>query len=225
MDRKQEEDVLRITEHYVAEVHAGRQPRLSDYLRRYPQYAVQITDFVAYYHAVEAELPMEVPGEAVMQSREMPVLSEGSRAALAHALERIERDEAVSVNMGMTLQEMAHKQGFSLSRLATEVGLSLDIVEKLVGVRVMIDVGTVPQEVFRRIARALQEPVEMVQEQMGWQGGRSNRLQLADARAAYKAKERSTDDVQSFREAIEQSTQLSAEQKMVWDDILTREKL
>jgi hypothetical protein len=49
--------VLRITASYVAEVEAGLHPRLSDYLARYPQYADAIADFVAYYHAVEADLP------------------------------------------------------------------------------------------------------------------------------------------------------------------------
>jgi hypothetical protein len=57
MDREQEEAVLRITASYVAELEAGLHPRLSDYLARYPQYAEAIADFVAYYHAVEAELP------------------------------------------------------------------------------------------------------------------------------------------------------------------------
>jgi hypothetical protein len=57
MDREQEEAVLRITALYVAELEAGLHPRLSDYLARYPQYAGAIADFVAYYHAVEADLP------------------------------------------------------------------------------------------------------------------------------------------------------------------------
>jgi hypothetical protein len=57
MDREQEEAVLRITASYVAEMEAGLRPRLSDYLARYPQYAGAIADFVAYYHAVEADLP------------------------------------------------------------------------------------------------------------------------------------------------------------------------
>jgi hypothetical protein len=52
MDSK-EEEVQRITARYVAETRAGRHPKLSEYIRRYPQYADAIADFVAYYHAIE----------------------------------------------------------------------------------------------------------------------------------------------------------------------------
>src|SRR5262249_30289942 len=85
MDRQQEEDVLRITAQYVAEVQAGQQPRLSDYLVRYPHYADAITDFVTYYHAVEADLPLEAVSEACgahfnsfEPTGELPELSEAS---------------------------------------------------------------------------------------------------------------------------------------------------
>lgn len=39
MDREQEEAILRITAQYVAEVRAGQEPKVSDYLARYPQFA------------------------------------------------------------------------------------------------------------------------------------------------------------------------------------------
>ncbi len=52
--RERDEVVLRITARYVAQVQQGQQPRLSDYLARYPHYADAIADFVAYYHAIEA---------------------------------------------------------------------------------------------------------------------------------------------------------------------------
>jgi len=88
MDRAQEEDVLRITAQYVAELQAGRQPRLGDYLARYPQYAGAISEFVAYYHAVEADLP----GEALSEQKQgqplaatLPQLSDRSRVALERA--------------------------------------------------------------------------------------------------------------------------------------------
>ncbi len=63
MHREQELSLLHITAQYVAEVQAGQQPRLSDYLARYPRYANAIADFVAYYHAVEeAMASMEAIG-------------------------------------------------------------------------------------------------------------------------------------------------------------------
>ena len=77
MAREYDDAVLRITARYVAEVRAGHQPRLSDYLARYPQYAEAITDFVAYFHAVEVDIPAT--------TNIMPPLSEQSRSALDQA--------------------------------------------------------------------------------------------------------------------------------------------
>src|SRR2546421_13017191 len=61
MDREQEEAILRITAQYVDEVRAGQRPKVSDYLARYPQYAAEIADFVAYYHTVEPPPPPATP--------------------------------------------------------------------------------------------------------------------------------------------------------------------
>jgi len=74
MHREQEEAVQRITARYIAELRAGRHPRLSDYLSRYPRYAGAITDFVTNYHAIEKSMPEE--------AESMPPLSEASRAVL-----------------------------------------------------------------------------------------------------------------------------------------------
>jgi hypothetical protein len=80
MDREQEEAVQRITERYLAELRAGQQPTVGDYVARYPQYANDIADFVAYYHAFEADV-----SETMMPAP----LSELSRYALQRALERV----------------------------------------------------------------------------------------------------------------------------------------
>ncbi len=144
MDR-QEEDVLHITAQYVAEVQAGQQPRLSDYLVRYPHYADAITDFVTYYHAVEEDLPVEYlsprqdsPFTAASVG-ELPQLSETSRAALQRAWKHIEQHERMPTNLDTTLLTIASKQGLSMSQLAAKIGLSSDIVEKLAGTRLLIE--------------------------------------------------------------------------------------
>ena len=54
MYKKYDETIERITAHYVAEYQAGRQPKLSDYIQRYPGYADAIAGFVSYYHLLEA---------------------------------------------------------------------------------------------------------------------------------------------------------------------------
>ncbi len=224
MDRAQEEDVLRITAQYVAELQAGRQPRLGDYLARYPQYAEAISEFVAYYHAVEADLP----GEALSEQEQgqplaatLPQLSDSSRAALERAWERISLRELAPGDVNTTLLAVANRQGLSLAQVASEVGLSGDIVEKLIGVQPTIKAATIPQEVFRRLAHILHQPLEAIQAYFGLAG----RLQVAETPTAYNMETQPDARQQSFREAIEQSEQLPGEQKVAWRDILSSEGL
>jgi transcriptional regulator with XRE-family HTH domain len=212
MDREQEEDVLRVTAQYMAELQAGHQPRLSDYLVRYPQYADAISEFVTYYHAVEAGLTEESPGES--HTGTLPQLSDSSRMALERAWERI---EAAQTDLGTTLLMTINKRGLSLSQLATEVGLSEDIVAKLIAVRPLIEATTLPQELLRRLAHVLRQPLSTLQTYFGY----SSQLQAAETRAPYHTEAQT----QSFREALEQSAQLSDEQKEYWREILMREGL
>ena len=123
MDREQEEAVQRITARYVAEQRAGHHPRLSDYLSRYPQFADAITDFVTYYHAIEANIPEEI---GVVSP-----LSQATRVALDEARRRVLRPESVAPAVNAPLQKAANNAGKSFSQLAVEIGLSLDILEKL----------------------------------------------------------------------------------------------
>jgi len=224
MDRAQEEDVLRITEQYVAELEAGRQPRLGDYLARYPQYAGAISEFVAYYHAVEADLP----GEALSEQKQgqplaatLPQLSDSSRVALERAWERISPRELAPGDVNTTLLAVANRQELSLAQVASEVGLSGDIVEKLIGLQPTIKAATVPQEVFRRLAHVLHQPLEAIQAYFGLAG----RLQVAEAPTVYNMETQPDARQQSFREAIEQSEQLPDEQRAAWRDILLSEGL
>ncbi len=224
MDRAQEEDVLRITAQYVAELQAGRQPRLGDYLARYPQYAGAISEFVAYYHAVEADLP----GEALSEQKQgqplaatLPQLSDRSRVALERAWERISPRELATDDVNTTLLAVANRQELSLAQVASEVGLSGDIVEKLIGVQPTIKAATIPQEVFRRLAHVLHQPLEAIQAYFGLAG----RLQVAENPTVYNMETQPDARQQSFREAIEQSEQLPGEQKAAWRDILSSEGL
>lgn len=226
MDREQEEAVLHITADYVAEVQAGHAPRLSDYLVRYPQYADEIAEFVTYYHAVEADLP----GESLV----MPSLSERSSVAVGRAWERIERSDRASSDSLATLLAIASRRHLSLVELAVKSGLSQDIIEKLE--QRMVAASTLPQELLRRLATIVEVPVGVIaacfglssHSQMGESGNVAAslaRAKLAESPASYKMGEASDVQGHSFRETIEQSPQLSDEQKAIWRDILSREGL
>jgi hypothetical protein len=206
MDREQEEAVQRITARYVAELHAGHQPRLSDYLSRYPRYADAITDFVTYYHATEKNIPEE--------AESMPPLSETSRAVL----NRLWNQALPSTNNSLmtTVHMAANKQGKLVAQLALEIGLSIEILDKLD--RHIIDAATIPKELCKRLANTLQQSLSVIEIYLGLA---TSKPLLAETPPSYRVEGHS----ESFREAIEQSTQLSNEQKDTWRLILTREGL
>jgi hypothetical protein len=215
MDREQEEAVQRITARYIAELHAGHQPHLSDYLSRYPQYADEITDFVAYYHAAEMDIPEE--------SDSIPALSQTSRAAMDDAWKRVLHSESVNNTLVVTLQVMANNQGKSFPQLALEIGLSIDILEKLE--RHIIDTATIPKEVYRRLAKALQQPLIAIEMHLGLAERKQLTQGLAEEPATYRMEVQSNVQAQSFREAVEQSMRLPNEQKDAWRAILIEEGL
>ena len=217
MDREQEEAVQRITARYVAEQRAGHHPRLRDYLSRYPQFADAITDFVTYYHAIEANIPEEI---GVVSP-----LSQATRVALDEAWRRVLRPDSVATTVNSSLQKAANNAGKSFSQLAAEIGLSLDILKKLE--QHIIDAATVPYEVLHRLASALLQPLVVVEMYLGFAEHGQLAQVVAEAPAPYCVDEQpmTTIQTQSFREAIEQSTQLSDEQKGAWRSILEKEGL
>src|SRR5258708_7692198 len=140
MHREQELSLLHITAQYVAEVQAGQQPRLSDYLTRYPRYANAIADFVAYYHAFEEAIP---PGDAaphptdainrVSTSRAINCSSscnEGTfdELTLEGTQQGEQAGELASAGTMTTLLRTASGQRLLPSRLAAELDLSIDII-------------------------------------------------------------------------------------------------
>jgi len=215
MDREQEEVVQRITARYIAELRAGNQPRLGDYLSRYPQYADAITDFVAYYHAAEVDIPEEKDS--------IPPLSQASREALVIAWKRVLHSESGANTSLVTLRVMADNQRKSFLQLALEIGLSIEILEKLE--RHIIDTATIPKEVCKRLAAALQQPLSAIERCLGIAEHTQRTQHLAEEQATYRMEAQSNDQAQSFRETVEQSMRLSNEQKDAWRAILTEEGL
>ena len=216
MDREQEEAVLRITAQYVAEVRAGHQPKLSDYLARYPQFAAEIADFVAYYYTVEVDLP----GETSITS---PLVGD-FHIATDPAWRSILQHGATSTSNLATLLVTVNRQRLTLSQLADKVGLSVDVVAKLEQRK--IAASSIPKEMYKRLAEALQQPMRAIEAYFeSFNEQSSYRSQVAEAQVAYQVNELPAIPVQSFREALEESVQLSGEQKHVWFDVLNHEGL
>ncbi len=216
MDREQEEAILRITAQYVDEVRAGQRPKVSDYLARYPQYAGEIADFVAYYHTVEVDLP----GETSITSP----LAENFRIAVGSARKRVLQPEAQSTHKLTTLLVTLDKQRLTPGQLADKIGLSVDIVAKLEQRK--IAASSIPMEMYKRLAEVLQQPVRAIEAYFEPLSGRSSyRQQVAETQVGYQVNEPPGIPTQSFREALEESVQLSKEQKQTWYDMLNHEGL
>jgi hypothetical protein len=216
MDREREEAILRITAQYVEEVKGGHQPRLSTYIMRYPQYAAEISDFVAYYHAFEADLPAEpdIP----------PELTESFHIAKDYAWQRVLQSEKIATKKLSTLFITTHGQRLTLTQVAAKLNVSEDIVEKLE--QHAIKASTIPRELVHRLSETLQQPIRAIQAYLETGNGRIHQgQQVAEANALYHVNEHPATQAQSFREAIEASEALSPEQKSTWHHILDDENL
>ena len=114
MNSKQKEAVQRITAQYVAEVHAGHKPKASAYMARYPQYANEIADFIAYFHAFEEDVSVE--------SHAVPVLPTAFRIAMDSANARITPEQLhTHDDLPPHLPQVAEAQGsYQLNELAAE---------------------------------------------------------------------------------------------------------
>jgi len=89
----------------------------------------------------------------------MPPLSETSRAVL----DRLWNQALPSTNNSLmtTVHMAANKQGKFVAQLALEIGLSVEILDKLD--RHIIDAATIPKELCKRLANALQQSLSVIE--------------------------------------------------------------
>ncbi len=154
----------------------------------------------------------------------LPPLSENARLALDQAWRRVSQareSHESQMNAPLTIQEVARRRQKSLSQLAGEVGLSVDVLEKLA--RQAVNAATIPQEVLRRLARALELPPDIVAGFFSSRAARGSAPGIAEATAEYVVGEQH--QAQSFREALEESIAPSNGQKEAWRELLDREGL
>lgn len=214
MSEEPEEAILRITARYVAEVRAGQQPGVGDYIACYPQYRNAIVDFALYYHAVEAN--------GVEEFHAMP-LSEVSRVTLERVVRALPPAHATKPVTSLLTSD-AYR--FTSSQLALQLDVSIDIVQLLE--LHAIDAATIPYELYTRLAMTLHQPVSAVQAYLASppnvlnRSGENRQLRVAEKQAQYPAQE---ERGQAFRHVLESSALVSVEQKSRWHAILTLEDL
>lgn len=134
-------ELLAIEEHFAEAFRTGAGPRLSDYLRRYPAYAEQLTDFMS---AFLAEAAWESDGvDAAEQSAEGPGLSPGTQRALdairagldalspTGELLRVAEERATYVTQPESPEAPTETEYVTLAALAGRLDLSAEEVKEL----------------------------------------------------------------------------------------------
>ncbi len=71
--RERQFEIDRICAAYADEVESGRNPDPKDYLTRYPQYAVELADYIITYHLSLADLPERL--DALLRTGPGPVMT------------------------------------------------------------------------------------------------------------------------------------------------------
>jgi hypothetical protein len=220
MNNEQYDAIFRITARYVAAVQAGEEPILSEYIARYPQYADEIADFVAYYHSFEATVPLA--------STAHTLLAPFPQVDLPRPEEHM-HFEPLSVAT-MTTLLATEQRHFTLSELARKLDLSVDIVALLE--QRAIDPATLPFELYRRIALVLHQPISAIQAYLARTPRRTraareklSSMKVAEKAAHYHVPGELSSLEHSFRHIVVESLWLSPEQRETWETILTLESL
>lgn len=218
--RDQRQDQLdRITARYEAEFRAGANPRLDDYVRRYPAFADELIEFVLYFAAVTAQLPEDNFAPADQ-------LSAGSQAALAAVRAELGLPAEGQSSSPATSPEASaidslFRRGVALGltppQLAAATELSTDLLAKLDDRA--IAVASIPRELFETLARALKTGADVVRAFLASPRGQTRagaQLYLAERPPEYPQ--------ESFAAAVRGSS-LAPEQQRRWTDAVQREGL
>jgi hypothetical protein len=203
-----DEELLRITAEYAGAARAGKAPRISDYVRRYPQYARELIAYALTFSAVLADQP---PPD------EQPASTPSPAAHKALARIRELREQAYQTSQPEQLDSLFRRgaaHGYPPAKLFMELGVSADLGAKLEARK--ITVATIPRTLIERLARVLQTSGEAIQ---AYLAGMQPQPQGAPLYLAERPPEYSQ---QSFLDAIEHST-LSDAEKRAWVETARRD--
>lgn len=203
-ERRRQYTLDRITAQYADEYHAGRGPRLEDYVRRYPEYADELADFVLYFHSVSLNLPEPdlTPAAA---------LSPAAEAALARIREPSAAYTAAPIE---SLVKQGRAAGYAPRQLAAALELSPDLLGKLDAKAIVAN--SIPRTLIERLARTLAAAPEAIAAYLGLSAP-------AEAGQFFYAEKAPTPRQESFLDAVHTST-LDDAAKREWDEVVARER-
>ena len=207
--RAREFEIDQVCAEYVDAIEAGRHFDVKDYLARYPRYAAELADFIVSYHLTLTDLP-ELDQTPVAE------LSAGSARALeivrAEIEQRIAGQEPQTALTG--LEDRSFDAGIDPDQLAERVGVSPTIIARL-DARA-IAATSIPRELFRRLADALDVRIETVMAFLG--------ASVQTGGAFFHADQAPTGGQDDFLAAIEASEDLDPARKAEWRQISASER-
>jgi len=201
-DRERQYEIDHITFHYATEFRSGRNPRIEEYIQRYPAYADELLEYALYFHAFEIDSkPLEEPAELS--------LSPAGEKAMAriHAQVVATKSEPVPIQ---SLVQLGLDAKYSPLQLAAAVGLTVDLLGKLQAHA--IAAATIPRALIQRFADVLKTAPEAI----------AAYLSASPAGGFYMADQQPDQQQESFLDAVEVSA-LSPEGKREWAEIMNAE--
>jgi hypothetical protein len=201
-DRERQYEIDHITFQYATEFRSGRNPRIEEYIQRYPAYADELLEYALYFHAFEIDSkPLEEPAELS--------LSPAGEKAMAriHAQVVATKSEPVPIQ---SLVQLGLDAKYSPLQLAAAVGLTVDLLGKLQAHA--IAAATIPRALIQRFADVLKTAPEAI----------AAYLSASPAGGFYMADQQPDQQQESFLDAVEVSA-LSPEGKREWAEIMNAE--
>lgn len=143
---------------YVASVQTPNHSTLLEWIRRYPEYEQQLTDFT-----VSWSLMASLPPVKAAEERDEDVLVSRAMSIARSRLQRSRREKERKAEPALDgLLKEGRQQGLSIARIAEICELSVTIVKKL-DLR-LIDYRSIPRGLIERLARAIGRSEEVIRE-------------------------------------------------------------
>lgn len=194
-----------ILDAYVTEVETPNLEVLKEWIRKYPQYQRELTDFTIAWIQMEELLPInrDKTDHDTLVLRAMSVVQN---------LYRIGEQKSIpsqsAKNPIEKLVAEAETQGFSQDQFAAQLKLSVGLLWKLD--RRLIKYSSIPVELIENIAGALRRGLQVVAEYF-------QRSPTLATNARYKAKQQpQVSEPTNFFDEVRSDTELSNENRAYW---------
>ncbi|HEY1389357.1 MAG TPA: hypothetical protein VGF38_12510 [Ktedonobacterales bacterium] len=201
-DRERQYEIDRITFQYATEFRSGRNPRIEEYVKRYPEYTGELLEYALYFHTIGFDSePLEEPAELS--------LSPAGEKVMAWVREQVTAAKPAPVAI-QSLVQLGLDANYSPPQLAAAVGLTVDLLGKLQAHA--IAAATIPRALIQRFGDVLKTAPEAIAAYLG----------ASPAGGFYMAERQPDQQQESFLDAVEASA-LSPEGKREWAEIVNAE--